>query len=742
MSNLFVEEPLEEAPKAPKKKRLLLKIGLPLVIIIVLIYSFTGGSDDGTGPMTFEARRGTLDIKVLEGGQIDALQSQRIKSEIRGETKILQIIEEGYSVTEEDVNSGKILVKFDDSKIVEDLTQQEIQYQGAEAGYTEAKEQFAIQIKENESSLKSAELVVKFARMDLQKYVGAGPAEKLLAFLDEEVNSVPAPIISAPATDNYLNPNSDKTDIDSTAPEVAPGEPGDRPRGERRPRGENTEGGEAPRMREGGEGAPADGERPRRRRRDTGEEGAAPAQQSMSTTASLDNQLAAAPPQPDVVKEALEAAKSAVEDAEAAAKPAAMVAPQDADGKVALQSDVKVEPPARDLLSFVDIKSLEGEAEQMRRDLESKRVVAEQETLLAKNRLEWTKKLREKNFVTQSELESDEMKVLQSDIGLQSSNTAEDLFIQYEFPKQVEKLSSDYQEALRTLDVKRRQAVSQLAQAEARLRSSEATYSLQKRRRDELREQLSKCEIKAERVGLVVYAGSNRQYRGDNQQIEEGATVREQQEIITIPDMKEMAVTVKVHESVVKQVQRGQTAKIRLDAYSDETLEGEVSKVSVLPDSSMRWMNPELKLYPTTVTIDGMYDWLKPGMSAQVEIMVKSLPNVIYIPIQAVSESGGKRVVYVSKTTGYEKRPIETGEFNQEFIEVKSGLTEGEFVLLRAPEEERLKEQKNESAEPEKPADDPTAPPAAPPANGGGGGGGGNRGNGGGGGQGNRGGGQ
>src|SRR5690606_22701078 len=90
---------------------------------------------------TFEARRGSLDITVLEGGSLQALESQEIKCEVRvgyQGTKILKIIEEGYLVTEEDVKSGKVLVELDSSEIEKQIVQQEIQYQSAAASLTDA----------------------------------------------------------------------------------------------------------------------------------------------------------------------------------------------------------------------------------------------------------------------------------------------------------------------------------------------------------------------------------------------------------------------------------------------------------------------------------------------------------------------------------------------------------------------------------------------------------------------------
>jgi len=159
-----------------------------------------------------------------------------------------------------------------------------------------------------------------------------------------------------------------------------------------------------------------------------------------------------------------------------------------------------------------------------------------------------------------------------------------------------------------------------------------------------------------------------------------------------------------------------------VDAYPDNVLTGKVVKVGVLPDSENRWLNPDLKVYETQISIEGVYPWLKPGMSTQVEIHVKELSDVVYVPIQAVSSSEGQRVCYVTRLAGSEKRVVETGEFNNEFIEIKSGLSQGEVVLLRAPVTpedaggKKKEDEKKPAADEKKPAQPAAVPAAAAPA--------------------------
>jgi multidrug efflux pump subunit AcrA (membrane-fusion protein) len=349
-------------------------------------------------------------------------------------------------------------------------------------------------------------------------------------------------------------------------------------------------------------------------------------------------------------------------------------------------------PPVSILIDFSQYARIEalgdGEAKQKLRKFEDDLQVAQKELGQAKSTLEGTKRLFEKGFVTKIDLERDEIAFENARLKVQTADTARDLFLKYEFKKSSEESLSKYAEATRELERARKAAVSKLAQADAKLKSAEGQYNVQVRQRKDFNEQLEKCILMAKKTGLVVYGGGGDEmyYYGNQEPIREGATVRERQAIITIPDMTRMSVKVKIHETYIKKIKKGEKVRITVDAFPDTILDGEVTKVGVLPDSQNRWMNPDLKVYVTTITINGTYDWIKPGMSAKVEILVDHLNDVVYVPIQAVAPSEGKQVCYVVHGLKSVQREVEIGQFNDEFIEIKKGLKEGEKVLLRPPE--------------------------------------------------------
>jgi hypothetical protein len=183
---------------------------------------------------------------------------------------------------------------------------------------------------------------------------------------------------------------------------------------------------------------------------------------------------------------------------------------------------------------------------------------------------------------------------------------------------------------------------------------------------------------------MVVYSSEN--WRRDRV-IEQGAEVRENQLLMNLPDVSTMAVEAQVHESRVDQVREGLAAFVSIDALPNLNLKGKVTKVGLLPDSVNRWMNPDLKVYQTEVTIDDSPDvkLLKPGMSAKVEIIVTVLRNVLYVPVQSVTSVERDQVCYVSVGGKFQPRAVRTGRYNESFVEITSGLEEGDLIQLNAP---------------------------------------------------------
>ena len=80
---------------------------------------------------------------------------------------------------------------------------------------------------------------------------------------------------------------------------------------------------------------------------------------------------------------------------------------------------------------------------------------------------------------------------------------------------------------------------------------------------------------------------------------------------------------------------------------------------------------------------------LRPGLLADAEVIVQQIPDTLYIPFQAVFDSGGSPVVYVQSGSRFEVRKVELGQRSESQVAVVSGVQEGELVALEPPEGRR-----------------------------------------------------
>lgn len=662
-------------PKKRARRRTIAAASVLGIVALGVVWWLAGGTEAGmSAGTTFVATRGDLDINILEGGSVEALESQEIRSQVEGRegTKILHIVEEGYQVTKDDVDNGKILVELDSAALRDQEVNQQIQVESAQADLIDRQASYDIQKNQNISDITAAQLNAKFARLDFEKYLGQGTVQKILhdLALDEREKQIQA----------YIDAQASRKPGESVppTPSAAGRGPASRELTERPGIPLDDELIDAIASAMGENGMPAQPDRLKQMMRRGGDT-VSPMMADRMKRMGIDiyaiaERLGKIPkhdaevvPEDTQTEAAEQGADSFLSDPEYAAKRAAM-----------------------DFSVYADVNALEdGEAKQKLRELDDSVNVAEQDRKLAESQLDGQKRLAEKDFITPTDLEVEKLKFRKTEIQVASANTAQKLYIAYEFPKQAEKLLSDYEEALMSLERSIKEAEAKLSQADARLKAAKRKYEIESDQLADFRRQIENTVIRAERPGMVVYGSStgNSGFRGGNEEpIQEGTTVRERQLIITIPDMTKMGATVNVHESAVKQVRPGQKATIVVDANPSEPLSGEVVKVAVLPDSGNRWMNPDLKVYPTKIKIPEVVEWLRPGMSAQITIHVDTLKDVIYVPIQAVTARGDNRIVRVVSPAGVETRIVETGRFNDKFIEIKSGLEEGDVVQLVAPQ--------------------------------------------------------
>ncbi len=115
--------------------------------------------------LVFEARRGPLTISLVESGTIQSREQVVTRSEVEGRNTIIFLVEEGRQVAE-----GELLVELDASRLEESRVEQDIRVQNAGAQLIQARESLEVTRNQAQSDMEQAELNLRFARLDLQKF--------------------------------------------------------------------------------------------------------------------------------------------------------------------------------------------------------------------------------------------------------------------------------------------------------------------------------------------------------------------------------------------------------------------------------------------------------------------------------------------------------------------------------------------------------------------------------------------
>ncbi|MGI8499291.1 MAG: efflux RND transporter periplasmic adaptor subunit [Gemmatimonadaceae bacterium] len=154
--------------------------------------------------------------------------------------------------------------------------------------------------------------------------------------------------------------------------------------------------------------------------------------------------------------------------------------------------------------------------------------------------------------------------------------------------------------------------------------------------------------------------------------------------VVTMADLSTLEVEVDVNEAYIGRIASGRPARITLDAYPDTTFRGTVRQV--VPTADRQRATVQVK-----VSIDDHDPRILPEMGAKVDFLDPSGPHVptaaasrvsIRVPAAAVKTDGGASVVWVVREGRLVRRPVTTGPVSGGFLEVRSGLSGGEQLLV------------------------------------------------------------
>ncbi len=284
--------------------------------------------------------------------------------------------------------------------------------------------------------------------------------------------------------------------------------------------------------------------------------------------------------------------------------------------------------------------------------------IAKSDLLTAQNMLRHDKLMNARGYVSNQQVESREFNVTSARLTLQGCET--DLTNHKTYDRK------------RTLETLKGALASAKAEYEA---AAERTFA-DEHRRDVAIEEFKHCVVRAPKDGMVIYPNTAQWKNAP--EIEEGGTVYKTQVLLLMPDLSRMQVKIGIHESIVERITTDLEATVSLPG---RTLQGQVTDVADVTRPAGWWTGNVVK-YDTIISLPDVGD-LKPGSSAEVEILVAHHKNVLTLPVAAIVETAEGHLCWITSTDGsLTRRSITVGDSNDEFVWVQSGLQEGEKVVL------------------------------------------------------------
>jgi len=588
----------EERPRLPLWRRLLLPGIIVLIVLVAagfyIVRTAAGFAAPFTGPV-WEVKKEKLQFLIVERGALESAENSdivcRVKAGAKGSTvstTIKWVIDDGTRV-----DKGQLLVQLDDSGLQEQLKNQNNTVNQAKAALVSAEENVLIVQSQNFSEMESAKTAKILAELDLRKYLGESPAEKVLVLQE---------------------------------------------------------------------------------RRDL--------QKYIAT---------------------------------------------------GLVADIK-----RDIEKASAEKESTSEILQTLSDIEGRIEIARSDREQWIDRAAWSLRMVGKGYLSRSQADAEKAKLDSAEFGLKKVQSELDLFKKYTVERTTTDLWSKVKEADRALERTKVQAKAKEVQAISDRESKKAVYDQEESRQWEVKEEIRKCSLYSPQEGLVVYFVPEQSRFGSGSQqsiVAQGEPVREGQKLMRIPNLSRMLVTARVHEAMVSRLKgevlqptgfseairasiihmrhpldtlanvltfedqrdafkefefrtlkQGQKAYVKVDAYPGKVFSGHVKTVATVA-SQADFMASDVKVYQTMISVDGLVDNLKPGMSAEVTILADETgAPVLTVPIQSVVGAismGANRKVYVLDAKKLpQQRDIVVGMSNDQMVEVKSGLEEGDKVVL------------------------------------------------------------
>ena len=292
------------------------------------------------------------------------------------------------------------------------------------------------------------------------------------------------------------------------------------------------------------------------------------------------------------------------------------------------------------------------------------------------------KKLNGTGFDNHTEIQLAQQKLTELEEEKQSANKKYISYKDHVLPTLIESGKSRLERSQMELEQTRKGSVFKIAKASAMVNEAKSKLTTTAEALAIARSDLEKTIILAPYPGIAILYEMFRE--GQKRKPRVGDIAWQNQPLLYLPEIASMVVKTSIREIDLHKISLGQSCQVRVDAYPHMVLEGRVSFIGALATTRNESAKGQ-KYFQLTIEVLGKNTDLRPGMTARVSILTDQVHNALTLPVQAVflGQSGHYCLLY--NGSSIEKRAIKLGRMNEDWVEIVSGLNDGDRVSLEEP---------------------------------------------------------
>lgn len=246
----------------------------------------------------------------------------------------------------------------------------------------------------------------------------------------------------------------------------------------------------------------------------------------------------------------------------------------------------------------------------------------------------------------------------------------------YEPPTTLRQAEINYDQAQRTLNQLKRSYQLRDAQTKVQVKNRRLFLSRMQRRVQDYEDVLKEFDITAPSDGMIIY---KRDRFGNKRKI--GSNINAIDRVVaTLPDLNSMMSRVFISEIDIRKIKPGLPVNISVDAFPTKTYTGVVTSMANIGE---KLPNTDTKVFEVLIKIDGQDFGLRPSMTTNNKILIKSMDNVVFLPNECV-HAGTDSIPFVYTKSGH-KQVVILGESNDKEVVIKKGLDPGTLVYIATP---------------------------------------------------------